>query len=534
MKAKKILGLVTSILLTAACLAGEIPRGKSVQAREKVIDMYLVAGQSNASGFSKCNTISKNRMKDVYQLGFENVISYGLADSRSFLDFTLPVMLGQGGFGNQYFGPEVGMAEAITRYSECEESIIVKTAYGGSGLVDCADSRTHAVGNWTSPSMRTSSADPNKTGVNYDHFISTIESAVSHYEKNGYTVKLKGTFWMQGEAETTSSEKIAVYGDCLTALINDLRADYAEFFDATEAQTAPFIIGKVGPTFMGEANRTGNEGIRSAQETVANTLENVYCIETEDYVIVDPTTDAPAEGCHDRFHFSGNDMLSLGYEAGRAILVNNVKNCLEVTVSKGGKSSVDFVRLNGEPVSVTFTPDKYYYLSKLTLNGEDITDKAVNGTYVFSGTTGINYLTGEFEKLGQYPLTIETDEERGKLSRDPVLEKYYAGTEIKLTPKPKSGYKLKKLTFNGEELIAVGGVYKIKIVNGENKLIAEWEEASVSGGSSSGGNNMETPPTEPQKTEKSSCRSSVGVGALAGIVSAAAILSVYAAKKKRK
>ena len=504
-----------------------IKTGK-VKAEEKVIDMYLVAGQSNAAGCTLISNIPADKIKNEYTNGFPNVLYYGKATgSNDVLNFNTPVKLGQGQTSG-CIGPELGIADAITELSPDRKAIVVKRAYGGTQLVDTVGSQNSDPGNWTSPSMRNSSSLAGKTGKLYDEYIEVVSAAVSHYKSAGYSINLKGTFWMQGESDVGLGAE--TYRPYLTALIQDLRADYSKLFGQGEGQTAPFIIGKIASTMDGGASKWPQlTPFREMQEEVAKSIPAVYCVETEDYIIIDPKTNQPAEGCHDAWHFSGKDMLSLGYEAGKLMYSRDVSDMLIVNTVGSGTSDLYFAKLDGSPVSVTFTPDKYYYLSKLTLNGEDITDKAVNGTYVFSGTTGINYLTGEFEKLGQYPLTIETDEERGKLSRDPVLEKYYAGTEIKLTPKPKSGYKLKKLTFNGEELIAVGGVYKIKIVNGENKLIAEWEEASASGGSSNGGNNVETPPTEPQKTEKSSCGSSVGGGAALLAVGIAATV----AKRKK-
>ena len=523
---RKLLAKISAFVLTLASVS-PLTGLKANAAEEKTIDMYLVAGQSNAAGYTKTESIPADKMKNVYQVGFDKVFYYGNADSHSVYNFSTQVRLGLG-WTASHFGPEIGMAEMITKYSG-KQSIIVKCAYGGSGLVDNTSSQSHSYGNWTSPSMiNPATAHATKTGYNYNQFIQRISEAVEHYESEGYTINLKGTFWMQGEAEMGMASQ--TYATALTALINDLREDYATFFEQTNATTAPFVIGKIAPTYMGRPDL--NETVRVAQDQVAANMDNVYCVETKDYIIVDPSTGQPAEGCPDQYHFSGKDVLSLGQEVGKAMVLVDAKDRLEVDVLSGGDvkivgTELGYVKLDGIPIEVTFTPEKYHYLSKVFLDGEEVTDQVVDGKYIFNGTTGVHYLTAEFEKYGQYDLTIETNETKGKLSRDPVLAKYYPDTQIKITPKPAKGYKLKSLTFNGVEVEKTGTFYKITTVQGENKLVAEWEKIED-------GEKVETPtdPPDVPATEENNSSCFSGMGILPAILTIG--ITAFATKKRNQ
>ena len=480
-------------------------------AEEKTIDMYLVAGQSNAAGCTLISNIPQEKIKDEYRNGFSNVLYYGkVTGSNDILNFTTNVKLGQGQTSG-CIGPEIGIADAIQRYSPDRQAIVVKRAYGGTQLIDTALSQNSESGNWASPSMRNSSSLQGKTGKLYDEYIQVVTDAVNHYKNQGYTVNLKGTFWMQGESDVGVGAE--TYRPYLEALIDDLRVDYAKLFGEDEGRSAPFVIGKIATTMDGGASKWPQlTPFIQMQQEVANSKPSVYCVETKDYIITDTATGLPAEGCHDTWHFSGKDMLSLGYEAGKIMFERDGSDMLVVNVQGEGQSSTDFENLDGNPVEVTFTPEKYHYLSKVTLDGVDVTSEVENGKYVFNGTTGVHYLTAEFEKYGQYELEIETDSTKGKLSRDPVLEKYYPGMQIKITPKPTKGYKIKSLKFNGEELELKGTFYRIEIVAGENKLEAEWEKIETQAPTGGSGTNTTPPEDESNGIENllSSCSSGIG------------------------
>jgi len=272
-----------------------------------IVDMYLIAGQSNAAGYSHINYLSEGK-KDQYP-ETPHVTFYGEIDDRFISDINTRVKFGLGP-SNSHFGAEVGMAKMIEKANPNSTSTIVKTAYGGSWLYDYkSDAVSQKYGNWCSPSMRGASSDPNITGKCYDAFIKNITNAAKYYKDNGNMVRLSGMIWIQGEQESGQANS-SDYGKHLEALINDLRNDFSSIFDYN-ATTAPFVIGKISSTFAG--GHLGVDNVRACEEAVAKKMTDVYALET--YEICDPITKEPKQGCYDKYHFAADDMLLIGERA---------------------------------------------------------------------------------------------------------------------------------------------------------------------------------------------------------------------------
>ena len=292
-------------------------------ASSDIIDVYIIAGQSNASGYSMINNISSETIKNNYPAS-TSVLYYGVADYAKVENFNTYVDFGLGAAYDR-FGAEVGMAKAIQTFNTSNPSIILKTAFGGSYLVDNhTDSPSINFGNWCSPSERNpSTAVDGITGVCYDKLLENIDTVVNHYHEEGYTVRLGGTFWMQGEAESGTATS-GQYGNSLEALIKDLRNDYATRFD-DNAATAEFVIGKIAPDFAG--GHEGVDNVRSEQVRIANKLENVTALES--YNICE--NGQPKTGCIDKYHFASDDMLDFGNRIG-SLMTEKLAESSEIAV----------------------------------------------------------------------------------------------------------------------------------------------------------------------------------------------------------
>ena len=444
---------------------------KQTDAADKgVLTVYLIAGQSNAAGFSKNENLTCSEEKKAeYTEGYSKVWYHGRSEENVISGYETPVALGMGR-GTAYFGAEVGMAEVISEENQGGQAVILRYAIGGSYLID---NQTHSVsvayGNWCPPSMRTSSAKEGLTGILYDGFISLVQNAVSHYQTEGYTVNLKGTFWMQGEAENGAISTEG-YAQHLKAFINDMREDLAETFD-NDVANAPFVIGKIASTFAGGG--AGVEQIRAAQDLVASptgeySVNKAYTVETKDYYIVDPNTNQIADGCYDRYHFSADDMISIGHEVAECILKYSVP-ALEVYIEGDGSANILYQVLTGEPVTVTFTPDQYRVFKKLTKNGVDVTANMNGNSYTVTETDESVRLIAEFSQAEKYALTVKCDREKASIAKNIYYPKYYAGQEVIFTVKPKEGYEVEKVLFAGNEVSAnANGKYAITVVDGEN------------------------------------------------------------------
>lgn len=406
-KAKTVLGL---LILSVLVLSGGTAGNKiSVQAEtKKSIDFYLIAGQSNAAGYSEWDKISAADMKSKYTSGYENIYFYGRADMKYTTNFSTRVKTGLG-ISQDRFGAELGIADVLSESNTTGEAMIVKYACGGTYLTDNLGSRSERYGNWCPPSM--TRKDLKISGKLYDEFIDTFLKATKHYTELGYKVNLKGTFWMQGEAECDGTYSSANYKGHLTTLIDDLRKDYVKILNDEKAAEAPFVIGKICPTFAG--GNSAVDAVRQIQEDVAAVTPRVYLAETSDYVMVDEN--GRWTNGFDPYHFTGNDMLSLGKRVGNIFVEANKpleanEPHVAVKVEGNGKADRELVVLTGEPTAITFTPTKeHYVLNKVIYDDEDVTDKVINGKYTVTDTQGFHRLVAIFKEEEKYNFTIDSD-----------------------------------------------------------------------------------------------------------------------------
>ena len=247
-----------------------------------VIEVYLIAGQSNAVGYGKGEvSVEDERITE----GFEDVLYYGVhqySDNDDNLppkEFT-PVKLGLGR-NTESCGAEIGIARAVS--GNGKNSAVIKCAYGGTALNNVYISKSIECGTWTSPSYIEKNNMPTdneyKIGRLYNLFLNTVANGIDMLKSEGYTPVIKGIWWMQGEAETSSSLYAAEYEAALTDLINDLRSDIGKIMDLN-LSTLPFV--------MGEITRNPNttqpkyiENVRQAQRNTAEKMTNVSIVKTE-------------------------------------------------------------------------------------------------------------------------------------------------------------------------------------------------------------------------------------------------------------
>jgi hypothetical protein len=488
---KEIVATVLSIAGVFALSYGGQPfsaQASSATREKEILDVYLIAGQSNAVGLSRLSSLTcSEEKKTEYATGYSNVLYRGHGDSINITAYDHVVKTGLGSDRN-CIGTELGIAEIISANNQDKQSLIIKRAVGGSYLVDEKRVSTEAArvtagnaGNWCSPSMRAETPLSEYTGALYDDFVEIVKESVEYYQSVGYEVRLRGTFWMQGEAETdpvnVGDSSITVteesYAEHLTALIGDLRNDFESVFD-NYAPSAPFVVGKIAPTFNGGG--IGVERIRRAQDSVAESVSRVYTVETEDYIIVDPTTNLPATGCADRYHFCGDDIISLGHDVANCFLTNNTA-AVEVFTGKHGSADVSYAEFNGSPITITFTPDAYFSIRKLTANGVDVTAQMVGNTYTVAVTDEFVSLKVEYSEAPKYTMSLEYDHDCGRVQKNKGAYYYYGGERISIQVFANAGYAVEKVTFDGAVLTANSdGAYEITITNGENKFAVTFKQ----------------------------------------------------------
>ena len=208
---KKLLSIVLILCMIIAVAAPLTAYATEAKSAEKSIDIYLIAGQSNATGSTKVvDPVGAYRWAPELRDGYSNIHYSG--DSASTNSHrVLPwqkVTLGLGHTDVTYMGPEAGMAKAMSAYynpTTGKEAGIIKYAVGGSSIQNKTTGtvpETH--GNWAPPSyvatLDSSAVVDGVTGAIYASFLAQVEKSISELKAyGGYTkINLCGLYWMQG------------------------------------------------------------------------------------------------------------------------------------------------------------------------------------------------------------------------------------------------------------------------------------------------------------------------------------------------
>ena len=170
----------------------------------KVVDVWLVSGQSNAIGAAKVDNYPTDEAYAEYKTlltnGSDNVWHIKNTDTAF-----VPAGFSQGS-GTQS-GPEIGITTALD--GSANMNAIIKVAYGNTSLYDNTSSNESIkYGTWTPPSYIDAhgiSTQGNRTGDLYLTFIAKVAEGLEKLVAAGYTPNLKGVWFMQGEADTLVS-----------------------------------------------------------------------------------------------------------------------------------------------------------------------------------------------------------------------------------------------------------------------------------------------------------------------------------------
>ena len=304
-----LLLLVFSLVLPlASCNLGggdsKQEEEKQMSGNEKIINVYLIAGQSNAVGYGMDTGNKIAKSDERFTEGFENVLYYGSFErwsGKSYDGGFEPVKLGMGVEPTRS-GAEIGIANAVADYGEM--SAIIKCAQGATHLYpDTTYEVSLKYGTWTSPTyIKNNNVDMSKNpliGNMYRRFEQTVIDAIQLLVEDGYTPVIKGVWWMQGEAEMFTLEMASAYRELFETLIYDTRNMLSEV-TGYDCGNVPFICGLPKWNSKNSAPPTYQGMVRTAMTTVADTLDNVGCVDCM------PLTQ------HDDWHFNAQGQQYLG------------------------------------------------------------------------------------------------------------------------------------------------------------------------------------------------------------------------------
>lgn len=292
---------------------------------EKIINVYLIAGQSNAVGYGMDtgNKIANSDRRFVK--GFDNVLYYGSFErwnGQALDEKFQPVTLGMG-VAQDRSGAEIGIASAIADNGEM--NAIIKCAQGATHLYPDTNYEVSLnYGTWTSPTYieknNVNLSENPMIGYMYTRFENSVREGIEMLIAEGYTPVIKGVWWMQGEAEMFTTQMASAYRELFETLITDMRnmLSDATGYDCSET---PFVCGlpkwntnnSPAPAYQGM--------VRSAMETVAKKMTNVSCV------------DCMPLNQHDDWHFDAEGQKYLGEKFVEAVSEFEAEELFETDLS---------------------------------------------------------------------------------------------------------------------------------------------------------------------------------------------------------
>jgi len=279
--AKAIVGAVVAMSLVAnAVMAQQAGTGKPQEKFKGPVKVFILAGQSNMEGLggkwsldalrdvppAHRDLLKKIRNDDGSFVVRDDVfVSYQRGEEK----IKRPLTLGMGGWGPDWFGPElafgIGMGDVYK-----EPVLLIKTCWGGHNLFGCfrppsAGKPAYEIGEWPKPE---------DVGASYHKMVKEVRDCLANLDTDfpqlkGLKTELSGFVWFQGWNDMCVGEKIRqqVYDEyCpnFVHLVQDLRAEF-------KVPNLPVAVGELG---VGGENADKNMlDFRAAQAKIATCPE---------------------------------------------------------------------------------------------------------------------------------------------------------------------------------------------------------------------------------------------------------------------
>ncbi len=311
----------------------------------KTIDIYLIAGQSNAAGSTLIND-DMSLYKDVRETldgGFTHVHysgrSYGVPTDKSNWTKTTS---GQG-ITNRHIGPELGLAKYLSKYYNGEtgrHAGIIKFAHGGSNLLNYTAGSGNQYGNWLPPSyaeeLGLSYKDSEITGGLYRKFLKQFKTSIEGIEAySGHTkINIVGLYWMQGESDRGNPN---LYARVFKMFVKDLKKDLSNItLEFTNGESdcgvsdMAILVGAISQTFsISNANTASQVNVPfiNMQKDLVRFIPNCYFVDNSQFAITkwNQSTGKVEVVGSDSAHWNQNDMIQIGKNVGKTF-VEHIKN----------------------------------------------------------------------------------------------------------------------------------------------------------------------------------------------------------------
>ena len=269
----------------------EVIDALTVNQEVKDIDIYIIAGQSNASGYTNFVQDDLLKLNDDYVYGFNNIWYAGNSRSGSSTAANQRIKeigLMRAGLGAYVsrMGVEPGLAEALSEYynpTTGKEAGFIKYAAGGTRLLNYFTGENAPEGNWVPPSYQATltSGVTDKTGGLYRNLLAQVRTSLADYKKLGYNPIIKGLYWMQGESDRGEPSE---YLKAFQYFASDIRRDMTEI-SGQNCSTMPIIIGEISRSFAScdSSSMNLNAAFIAMQNSIPQYVPNTYVVASSGY-----------------------------------------------------------------------------------------------------------------------------------------------------------------------------------------------------------------------------------------------------------
>ena len=224
----------------------------------EVVKVYLLAGQSNMHGQGATADLPAELQSPQQAVLFFYAGNSSLTTLRP-------------GSGKQ-FGPEISFGRTIADALPAESFALIKRAKGGTNMKT----------DW----------NPEVEDNVYSDFRATVAEGLAAMESAGYSPRIVGMLWTQGERDAKINRSTAQYEADLNRFIADIRVRYGE--------NLPFFISRL--SLKQTSISAGQlQNIRTAQENVAESDAHTKPIDTDEFSVKS-----------DNLHFDSAGQLALG------------------------------------------------------------------------------------------------------------------------------------------------------------------------------------------------------------------------------
>ncbi len=269
--------------------------------REKIIDVILYGGQSNATGQGYIKNTPADFKTDTTVMFYYSRWLKGEGAPETWIP------LSQASETTDKFGAELGMGTELHHLYPGKHFAIIKHALSGSNLY----------GQWNPGET---AKDTTTFGEEFKKFVYTVESGLEKLREAGYQPQIRALAWQQGETDArdiAGKENALAYGENLRHFIKRVREQF-------NCPKMLFVYGYVIPVPL--ERFTGREEVRGAQRNIdqysGNPLSTrgAVAVETDDLPLRcdEPYSPYP----DDKVHFNTLGMIELGKRYARAIYKN--------------------------------------------------------------------------------------------------------------------------------------------------------------------------------------------------------------------